>query len=70
MSDILDKIVATKKIEVANCLHKISLDNQRDIAESNNQDSLLKPRGFIRARHRRRRSGWIVRRRGFGGGRP
>ena len=47
MSDILDKIVATKKIEIAHNLKKISLGNQRDIAESNNQDSLLKPRGFI-----------------------
>jgi indole-3-glycerol phosphate synthase len=49
MSDILDKIVATKKLEIAHNLKKISLRNQRDIAESNNQDSLLKPRGFIRA---------------------
>jgi indole-3-glycerol phosphate synthase len=47
MSDILDKIVATKKIEIAHNLKKISLGNQRDIAESNNQDSLLKPRGLI-----------------------
>ena len=47
MSDILDKIVATKKIEVANCLQKISLGNQREQAQSNNQDALLKPRGFI-----------------------
>ena len=49
MSDILDKIVATKKIEVANNLKKISLGNQREIAQSNNEDVLLKPRGFIRA---------------------
>jgi indole-3-glycerol phosphate synthase len=49
MSDILDKIVATKKIEIAHNLKKISLGNQREIAESNNQDVLLKPRGFIRA---------------------
>ena len=49
MSDILDKIVATKKIEVANCLQKISLGNQRDQAEANNQDTLLKPRGFIQS---------------------
>ena len=49
MSDILDKIVATKKIEIAHNLKKISLGNQRDIAQSNNQDSLLKPRDFIRA---------------------
>jgi indole-3-glycerol phosphate synthase len=49
MSDILDKIVATKKIEIAHNLKKISLGNQREIAQSNNQDDLLKPRGFIRA---------------------
>lgn len=49
MSDILDKIVATKKIEVAHCLKKISLGNQRDQANANNQDALLKPRGFISA---------------------
>jgi len=49
MSDILDKIVATKKIEISHSLKQISLGNQRDIAESNNQDVLLKPRGFIRA---------------------
>jgi indole-3-glycerol phosphate synthase len=49
MSDILDKIVATKKIEIAHNLKKISLGNQREIAQSNNQDVLLKPRGFIHA---------------------
>ena len=49
MSDILDKIVATKKIEIAHNLKKISLENQREIAQSNNQDVLLKPRGFIHA---------------------
>ena len=49
MSDILDKIVATKKIEIAHNLKKISLGNQREIAQSNNQDVLLKPRGFIYA---------------------
>ena len=49
MSDILDKIVATKKIEIAYNLKKISLANQREIAQSNNQDALLKLRGFILA---------------------
>ena len=49
MSDILDKIVASKKIEIANNLKRLSLGNQREIAQSNNQDSLLKPRGFINA---------------------
>ena len=49
MSDILEKIVATKKIEIAHNLKKLSLANQRDQAESNNQDAKLKPRGFIRS---------------------
>jgi indole-3-glycerol phosphate synthase len=43
MSDILDKIVATKKIEVANQLKHVSLVQQRALA------ALLKPRGFIRS---------------------
>ncbi len=49
MSDILNKIVASKKIEIANNLKQLSLSNQREIAQSNNQDALLKPRGFINA---------------------
>ena len=49
MSDILDKIVATKKIEVASDSKKISLANHRDQAQENNRDALLKPRGFIRS---------------------
>ena len=49
MSDILEKIVATKKIEIARNLKQLSLANQRDQAESNNQDTKLKPRGFIRS---------------------
>ena len=53
MSDILDKIVATKKIEIANNLKQISLGSQREIAESNNKDALLKPRGFIHAIERK-----------------
>ena len=53
MSDILDKIVATKKIEVANCLNKVSLANQREQAEANNLDALLKPRGFIQSVERK-----------------
>jgi len=49
MSDILNKIVATKKIEVANNLKKFSLGNQREIDQSNNEDILLRTRGLIRA---------------------
>ena len=57
MSDILDKIVATKKIEVASDSKKISLGNQRDQAEENNRDALLKPRGFIQSIHQKITSG-------------
>ena len=57
MSDILDKIVATKKIEVASDSKKISLGNQRDQAEENNHDTLLKPRGFIQSIHQKIASG-------------
>ena len=49
MSDILEKIVATKKIEIAQNLKKLSLANQQEMAKANNQDALLKPRGFIRS---------------------
>ena len=47
MSDILEKIVATKKIEIANISKQFSLVNQRDLALENNQSPALKPRGFI-----------------------
>ena len=47
MSDILEKIVATKKQEVIANSKKFSLANQRELAEANNQNALLKPRGFI-----------------------
>jgi indole-3-glycerol phosphate synthase len=49
MSDILEKIVATKKIEIAHNLKHISLANQREKAQANNQNAALKPRGFIRS---------------------
>jgi indole-3-glycerol phosphate synthase len=49
MSAILQKIVVTKKIEITNDLKRVSLANQRERAESNNQDAALKPRGFIRS---------------------
>ena len=49
MSDILDKIVATKKVEIAAISQKISLGNQREIALANNQNALLQPRGFIKS---------------------
>ncbi|SNX28943.1 indole-3-glycerol phosphate synthase [Polynucleobacter meluiroseus] len=49
MSDILDKIVDTKKIEVVADTKKISLAEQRQRAEENNRNPLFKPRGFIQS---------------------
>lgn len=49
MSDILEKIVATKKIELVTDSKKISLANQREQAEFNNHEDAMKPRGFIEA---------------------
>ena len=57
MSDILDKIVATKKIEIANISKQISLSNQREIALENNLNPALKPRGFIQSIHQKIASG-------------
>lgn len=57
MSDILEKIVATKKIEIANISKQISLENQREIALENNQSLVLKPRGFINSIHQKIASG-------------
>lgn len=57
MSDILEKIVATKKIEITNISKQISLENQREIALENNQSPVLKPRGFINSIHQKIASG-------------
>ena len=57
MSDILDKIVATKKIEIANISKQISLSNQQDLALENNRSPALKPRGFIQSIHQKIASG-------------
>lgn len=57
MSDILEKIVATKKNEIASDSNKISLGNQRDQAEENNRNAPLKPRGFIQSIERKIASG-------------
>ncbi len=57
MSDILEKIVATKRVEIATDSKKISLANQREQAEENNRDETLKPRGFIHSIHQKIISG-------------
>ena len=43
MSDILDKIVATKKIEVASNSKQISLANHRERAEAESQRTAFDP---------------------------
>jgi indole-3-glycerol phosphate synthase len=57
MSDILQKIVATKTVEITEISKKISLGNQREIALANNQNTLLQPRGFINSIHQKIASG-------------
>ena len=57
MSDILDRIVATKRLEVIRDQQQISLAQQRSKAESNNQNGSLKPRGFVAAIERKIASG-------------
>ena len=57
MSDILDKIVVTKKVEIAQISKQISLENQREIALANNQNTLLQPRGFINSINQKIASG-------------
>lgn len=57
MSDILEKIIATKRIEIANISKQISLENQREIALENNLSPVLKPRGFINSIHQKIASG-------------
>lgn len=49
MSDILDKIVATKKLEISADSKKVSLGNLREQAQENNLNATLKTRGFIHA---------------------
>ena len=49
MSDILDRIIATKRAEVAHGLSTTPMNALRDQVESQRQDPLFKPRGFIAA---------------------
>lgn len=49
MSDILDRIIATKREEVHSGLKLKPLPALRALAESNRLDSFLKPRGFVRS---------------------
>jgi indole-3-glycerol phosphate synthase len=49
MSDILERIIATKRAEVAHGLRTIPLTALRDQIEAQRPDPLFKPRGFIAA---------------------
>ena len=49
MSDILERIIATKRTEVAHGLSTMPMNALRDQVESQHQDPLFKPRGFVAA---------------------
>jgi indole-3-glycerol phosphate synthase len=49
MSDILDRIIATKRAEVAHGLSTIPMNTLRDQIEMQRQDPFFKPRGFVDA---------------------
>ena len=49
MSDILERIIATKRAEVAHGLHTMPMSALHDQIELQRQDPLFQPRGFIAA---------------------
>ena len=49
MSDILERIIATKRVEVAHGLNTMPINALRDQVEVQRQDPLFKPRGFVAA---------------------
>jgi len=49
MSDILDRIIATKRAEVAHGLSTMPMNALRDQIETQRQDPFFKPRGFVDA---------------------
>ena len=53
MSDILDRIIATKRVEVAHGLNTMPMSALCDQVESQRQDPLFKPRGFVAAIQRK-----------------
>ncbi len=57
MSDILDRIIATKRVEVAHGLNTLPMNALRDLVEAQRQDPLFKPRGFVAAIERKIASG-------------
>jgi indole-3-glycerol phosphate synthase len=57
MSDILDRIIATKRAEVAHGLSTIPINALRDQIETQRQDPFFKPRGFVDAIKRKLANG-------------
>jgi indole-3-glycerol phosphate synthase len=57
MSDILDRIIATKRVEVAHGLNTVPMNALRDQVEAQRQDSFYTPRGFAAAIQRKIASG-------------
>ena len=57
MTDILDRIIATKRAEVAHGLNAIPIHALRDQVEAQRHDSFYKPRGFVAAIERKIASG-------------
>ena len=57
MSDILDRIIATKHAEVAHGLSTIPMNALRDQIETQRQDPFFKPRGFVDAIKRKLANG-------------
>ena len=53
MSDILERIIATKRAEVAHGLNTMPMNALRDQVESQRQDPLFEPRGFVSAIQRK-----------------
>jgi indole-3-glycerol phosphate synthase len=53
VSDILERIIATKRAEVAHGLNTMPMNALRDQVESQRQDPLFEPRGFVSAIQRK-----------------
>jgi len=57
MSDILERIIATKRVEVAHGLNTMSMKALRDKVEAQRGDPFYTPRGFVAAIERKIASG-------------
>ena len=57
MSDILERIISTKRAEVAHGLSTVPMNALRDQIEAQRQNPLFKPRGFVAAIERKLANG-------------